>query len=92
MTIPGGSIDVGSAKYLLCVDGEFADPSVIEDLVVMVNSGGPVYVRDVATVDFGFAERESYARLNGNAVVTLDIVKRAGELAVANPYRAIAPR
>jgi multidrug efflux pump len=78
VNVPGGAIDVGSAKYLLRVDGEFDDPSVIEDLVVSVSGGGPVYVRDIASVDFGFAERESFARLGGNAVVTLDVVKRAG--------------
>src|SRR5690606_37323946 len=83
LNIPGGAIDVGSSKYLLRVDGEFNDPAVIEDLVVSVSDGRPVYVRDIATVDFGFAERESFARLNGNAVVTLDVVKRAGENIIA---------
>ncbi len=78
VNIPGGSIDVGDAKYLLRVDGEFDDPAVIADLVVLVQDGRPIYVRDVATVDFGFAERESYARMNGQAVVTLDIIKRSG--------------
>lgn len=79
VNIPGGSIDVGDSKYLVRVDGEFEDPALIGDLVVKVRAGRPVYVRDVATVDFGFAERESYARMNGNEVVTLDIVKRSGE-------------
>jgi multidrug efflux pump subunit AcrB len=78
VNVPGGSIDVGSSKYLIRVDGEFEDPSVIEDLVVDVKAGRAIYVRDVATVDFGFAERESFARMNGNEVVTLDVVKRAG--------------
>jgi multidrug efflux pump len=79
VNIPGGSIDVGDTKYLVRVDGEFDSPSVIGDLVVMINDGRPIYVRDVATVDFGFAERNSYARLGGHAVVTLDVVKRSGE-------------
>ncbi|HSG08440.1 MAG TPA: efflux RND transporter permease subunit, partial [Longimicrobiales bacterium] len=79
VNIPGGSIDVGDAKYLVRVDGEFDDPSVIEDLVVKAKGGRPVYVRDIATVDFGFPERDSFARMNGSQVVTLDIVKRSGE-------------
>ena len=79
VNIPGGSIDVGAFKYLVRVDGEFDDPTIIEELVVTTEDGRPVYVRDIATVDFGFAERESYARLDGNAVVTLDVVKRTGE-------------
>jgi multidrug efflux pump subunit AcrB len=78
VNIPGGSIDVGDAKYLVRVDGEFEDPAVIEDLVVMMQDGRPIYVRDVATVDFGFAERETFARMDGRAVVTLDVIKRSG--------------
>ncbi len=78
VNIPGGSIDVGDAKYLVRVDGEFEDPSLIEDLVIITNDGRPVYIRDVANVDFGFSERTSYARMDGHAVVTLDIVKRSG--------------
>jgi multidrug efflux pump subunit AcrB len=79
VNIPGGSIDVGSLKYLVRVDGEFEDPSIIADLVIVTEDGRPVYVRDIATVEFGFAERESYARLDGNPVVTLDVIKRSGE-------------
>ena len=79
VTIPGGSIQVGAQDYLIRVDGEFKDVRHIEDLVVTLQDGAPIYVRDVATVDFGFEDRTSFARLDGNPVVTLDIVKRSGE-------------
>ncbi|NNM34091.1 MAG: efflux RND transporter permease subunit, partial [Gemmatimonadetes bacterium] len=79
VNIPGGSIDVGGMKYLVRIDGEFEDPSVIEDLVITTVGGRPIYVRDVATVEFGFSERESFARLGDQPVVTLDIIKRSGE-------------
>ena len=78
VNIPGGSIDVGDTKYLVRIDGEFEDPSIIADLVVKVEDRRPIYVRDVASVDFGFAERDSYARMDGSSVVTLDVVKRSG--------------
>jgi multidrug efflux pump subunit AcrB len=79
VNIPGGSIDVGDFKYLVRVDGEFEDPTLIGDLVLTTVQGRPVYVRDIATVEFGFAERETFARLDGSSVVTLDVVKRTGE-------------
>ncbi|MEX2531469.1 MAG: efflux RND transporter permease subunit [Gemmatimonadota bacterium] len=79
VNIPGGSIEVGSVNYLVRVDGEFVDPSIIEELVVGTFDGRAVYVRDIASVEFGFADRTSFARLNGAPVVTLDVVKRAGE-------------
>jgi len=79
VNIPGGSINVGDTKYLVRVDGEFDDPTLIADLVIKIEGGRPIYVRDVATVDFGFAERETFARMEGSAVVTLDVVKRSGQ-------------
>ncbi len=79
VNVPGGSIDVGSRKYLLRVDGEFPDPAVIEDLVVTTVRDRPIYVRDLADVEFGFADRETFARLDGQPVVTLDVIKRSGE-------------
>ena len=83
VNIPGGTIDVNGVKYLVRVDGEFDDPTLIQDLVVITVSGRPIYVRDIATVEFGFAERETYARLGDEPVVTLDVVKRSGENIIA---------
>lgn len=78
VNIPGGSIDVGSFTYLVRVDGEFDDPTAIDDLVIEAESGRPVYVRDVANVEFGFQDRTSFARLDDSPVVTLDVIKRSG--------------
>jgi multidrug efflux pump len=90
ITIPGGAIDVGNQKYLVRVDGEFRDTRLIEDIVITATNGRPVYIRDVAAVDFGFRDRDSFARLGGNSVVTLDIVKRSGEniIGTADAVRA----
>ncbi len=90
VNVPGGSIDVNGVKYLVRVDGEFDDPSVVRDLVVTTANGRPVYVRDIADVQFGFAERETFARLGDQPVVTLDVVKRSGEniIATAEAIRA----
>ena len=78
VTVPGGSIDVGELKYLVRVPGEFEATSAIGDIVIETRDGRPVYVRDVAAVDFGFKERDSYARLDGVPVISLAIVKRSG--------------
>lgn len=70
LTIPGGTVDVDMMEYLLRVSGEFDDPSEIEDLIVHTpvnpetgERAAPVYMRDLADVIFGFADRESYATL-----------------------------
>jgi hypothetical protein len=91
VTVPGGSIDVGDVKFLVRVPGEFEETAPIADIVVVTRSGRPIYLRDVATVDFGFKERESLARLDGNPVISLAIIKRAGEniIAAADAVREV---
>jgi multidrug efflux pump subunit AcrB len=83
VTIPGGSIDVGSVKYLVRVPGEFETTEPIADIVVAARNGRPIYVRDIARVDFGFKERDSFARLDGNPVVSLSVSKRSGQNIIA---------
>ena len=94
VTIPGGSIDVGGVKFLVRVPGEFTATAPIGDIVVETRNGRPIYVRDVAAVDFGFKERDSFARLDGNPVISLAITKRAGEniIETADAVRAVIAR
>jgi len=79
VTVPGGTIDVGTKKFLLRVPGEYDTVKPIEDIVVDAPDDKPIYIRDLATVEFGFKERESYAQLDDNPVISLSVVKRSGE-------------
>ncbi|GAA5521860.1 efflux RND transporter permease subunit [Aliifodinibius salicampi] len=79
VTVPGGNIDVGIKKFLLRVPGEFKSVEPIEDIVIDAPDDHPIYLRDVAEVNFGFKERETYAELNSNPVISLSVVKRSGE-------------
>ena len=79
VNIPGGSIEAGTLNYLVRVDGEFRDPSLLGDIVVTTSGGRPIYIRDVADVEFAFADRDSYARLDEAPVITLDVIKRSGD-------------
>jgi CzcA family heavy metal efflux pump len=79
VNIPGGSIDIGQGKYLLRIPGEFTDPAEIDNVVMVVRDGKPIYFKDLATVDFTFEDATSYARLNSETTVTLAVKKRTGE-------------
>jgi len=91
VNIPGGTIDIGSGRYLLRIPGEFTDPAQIDNLVLTVRDGKPIYFKDVARVRDAFEDRTSYARLNGSQSVTLAIKKRTGEniIAVADQVFAL---
>ena len=80
MDITGGQVEVGNMKRTLRIKGQFKQASDMENIVVRSSArGASVYLRDVAQVIDTIKENESYARLNGKNVVTLNIVKRAGE-------------
>ena len=76
--IPGGSIDVDRLNYLVRIDGEFEDPEEdLRRLVLNAGEGRPVYVNDVADVEFGFQDQSTFARLrvlqvdNGSKVMRI---------------------
>ena len=79
ITLSGGSITQGDIKRSVRVVGEFETPEEVLDIVVKSEKGNIVYLRDIAEVDFDYKDAQDYARLRGNPVVMLDVVKRSGE-------------
>jgi len=79
LNMPGGSMDVGAYSYLLRVPGEITTPSEIGGFVVKADEHFPIYVRDLATVTYGFKDRSSTARMDRDECVTISLSKRSGE-------------
>lgn len=77
--ISGGLLDVGNMKRNLQLKGQFKTAFDIEEVIVRNTSGQPIYIKDIATIKDTIKDRESFARLNGKNVITLNIIKRAGE-------------
>ena len=78
--ITGGLIAVGDMKRTLRVRGQFTSALDLQNIVVRSSArGGAVYLRDIAELKDTVKEKESYARLDGKNVVTINIVKRSGE-------------
>ena len=78
--ITGGLIEVGNMKRTLKIKGQFSGVEDMKNIVVRSSAqGASVYLRDVAELKDTIKEKDSYARLDGKNVVTLNIVKRAGE-------------
>lgn len=78
-TIPGGTVDIDNMKFLVRVPGEFDAAEAVRNIVVKTPpNSGPIYVRDLAEVNFGFKEQSTFARLDGSQVITLAVKKRAG--------------
>ncbi len=104
VNLPGGTIDIGSLSYMVRVSGEFVDVEPLRHIVVSTTDDEPVHLRDVATVEDTFEERDTYSRLTtwevddeGQRVpvtkpnISMAVVKRAGDniIDVAEDVKAV---
>ena len=78
MSMSAGEIVSNDFRRSIRVIGEFEKVSEIENIIVKSENLRPIYLRDFATVEYGFEERTSYARSNQLPVIALDVVKRKG--------------
>ena len=79
LTISGGDLLMDGVRRSVQVEGDFTSTQELENVIIKAEGGDIVHLRDVAEVFFVEKERESYAREYTRPVVSLDVVKRAGE-------------
>jgi multidrug efflux pump subunit AcrB len=77
--ISGGLLEVADMKRTIKVKGQFVSALDIQNIVVKNLQGAAIYLKDIAQIRDTVKEQESFARLDGKNVVTLNIVKRSGE-------------
>ena len=78
LTISGGTIINNGTKNTVRIKGQFTDVQEIRNIVIHSSSGAYVKLSDLAEVKDDFKEQESFARLNGNNVITLNVIKKSG--------------
>jgi multidrug efflux pump subunit AcrB len=79
LDVSGGLLEVGTMRRNIQLKGQLKTAADIQKIVLRNTSGAPIYLKDIATIIDTTKERESYARLDGKNVVTLNIIKRSGE-------------
>ncbi len=77
-SLTGGRMLENGQDVLIRTPGEFASLEEINNVIVTTQRGVPVYIRDVATVKDGFADVDTYSRLNGTDSIALSIQKQSG--------------
>ncbi|MAO66175.1 MAG: copper transporter [Balneola sp.] len=90
MTVSAGQLDIGAMERSVRVDGEIEQASDLENLILQNAAGDEVYLKDIATVQDDFADRESYASLNGEPVITINVKKKSGGNLIETSEEAIA--
>ena len=91
MTISAGDILNNNFRRSIRIDGEFKNVKEIEEVVIKSKKQKVVYLKDIATVEFGYIDRESYASIDRRPVISLDVIKRSGGnlIDVAEKIKAI---
>jgi multidrug efflux pump len=79
ITMSGGEITLGQSRRSVRIDGEFSHIRDISGVIVKNEDDKVVYLRDIANVYDGFADPQSFARLNHQPVVSLQVIKKKGE-------------
>ncbi len=79
MTMSGGEIVNNDFRRSIRIIGEFDQVKNLEELIIKSENQRPIYLKDFAKVDMGYAEQTSIARSDRLPVVSLDVIKRAGE-------------
>ena len=79
INMPGGSMDIGEAKYLVRVPEDYKNPAEIFNIVAYSVGGKQIYLRDVAFIRDSYKDPQTRSRINGESSVTLGVIKRSGE-------------
>ena len=75
VNLSGGRLEEGDQRFLVRTLNEFQSVAEFRDAIVAYVADRPVYLRDVATVERGYKEREAITRVRGQESVELAVYK-----------------
>jgi HAE1 family hydrophobic/amphiphilic exporter-1 len=78
LTTPGGRVDTGPGELTVRVHGRVRDPAELGELVIRLDGGHPIQIRDVGQVVDGEEDADSAALLDGVPTVLLAVRKQSG--------------
>jgi len=89
LDLPAGTIKMNNTEYTIRIPGEFDTPEQVNDVVIGVDRGKPIHLRDVADVSDSFKELTEDVRINGNSGLIFMVQKQTGanSVDVANSVR-----
>jgi HAE1 family hydrophobic/amphiphilic exporter-1 len=74
----GGDFAEGKRRYVVRTIGEYSSAREIEDVVIAVRGGVPIYVRDVADVELGLRKAQAEVYNKGIKVLAVNLVREPG--------------
>jgi len=78
VNISAGALETEGTKFNVRLRGEFEEPEEVDQLLLAVRDGKPIYLSDVTTVRDTFKDPSSFSRLDGKPSITVTVQKRIG--------------
>jgi hydrophobic/amphiphilic exporter-1 (mainly G- bacteria), HAE1 family len=90
VNISGGRIEEGSQRYLVRTINQFANIAEMRELLVKIDKGVPIRLKDIARVEQSYKEREGIVRIDGREAIELAVYKEgdANTVSVATGVKA----
>ena len=79
VTISGGTVDLHGMSRAIRVTGEFKDIETVKGIYFTSSSGALIALSDISEVVDTYKKQESFARVDENNVITLNVVKKSGQ-------------
>jgi len=94
VNISGGRIEEGSQRYLVRTINQFATVEEMRELLVRVDNGVPIRLKDVARGHQSYKEREGIVRIDGREAIELAVYKEgdANTVSVADGIKSAVER
>ena len=75
VNVSGGRIEDGAQRYLVRTVNQFTNLDQMRDLLIKVDKGVPIRLKDVANVHQGHKDREGVVRVDGRETIEIAIYK-----------------
>ncbi len=83
LNLPVGQVYEGNFEVLLRTQGEYSSMPQIENTMVAVRNGVPVYIKDIGRVEDSYEEVREKIRIDGKPGIRMSIQKQSGANTVA---------
>lgn len=74
----GGDYWEGKRRYVVRTLGQFRSPEQVEQQLLAIRDGNPVYVRDVAEVKLGYKKADGLVRRFGESSIAVNALRETG--------------
>lgn len=78
LNLPGGEVRKGKQELIIRTMGEFESIQEIRELPIQLQTGGIVYLKDIADVNLKYKDLDTISKTNGQNSINISVRKQSG--------------